>query len=710
MGENRGADGAGHVSTGAGLSALFAPRSIAVVGATAAPEKAGFAMMESLSGFGGDLLPVNPRAAAAGQQILGRPAHESVAAIGAGIDLAVIVVPPAAVPAALTDCGAAGVRAAVICAGGFAESGPEGARLQEQIQQIAEQAGIRLLGPNTSGFMNPAAGVFANFMPAVRELAPGPVSVVAQSGGVNLVLSFLLAQAGLGLRLGVGLGNAVDVSFPDVLDHLARDEGTTAVGLHVEGIADGPGVMAAVRRLAARKPVVALKVGRNDVGDFAQSHTGALTGSYELTCAALAQAGAVLVTDPTEMVDALTALAHLRLAPAANPGVGVITGQAGPGLIIADHLTGAGIAVPELQPATTARLAELLAPLTYQRNPVDTGRPSPAFPEVVGAVAADPGIDVLGVYALDEPGALDPAAALAAAEGRVVFASGGPAEVLRARATGLAGRGIPMVDAPDRLARALTAVVADARAQHQRTLDEPVTGLEQRMLGATPDEDAAKSLIAAAGLPLGARRVATTHAEARAALAELGGPLVVKVLHPRVLHKSDVGGVHVGVRDEQQLAAALAAIDAIEPPPEPGTGVAAPVRYLLERQAGPGTELIVGAVRDATFGPVVALARGGVEVELGSAAALRVAPVGHHGALAMVDALPAALLAGHRGAPPVDRGALARVITAVSELICTYPDVTEIDLNPVRATADGLVVLDALIITDPKVAPHAPVP
>ncbi len=704
MGENLRAGGAGD------LTALFEPRSIAVIGATAAAEKAGFAMMESLSGFGGDLYPVNPRAAAAGQEILRRPAYESVAAIGRAVDLAVIVVPPAAVPAALTDCGAAGVRAAVICAGGFAESGEEGARLQEEIQQVAQRAGIRLLGPNTSGFMNPAAGVFANFMPAVRELTPGPVSVVAQSGGVNLVLSFLLAQVGLGLRLGVGLGNAVDVSFPDVLDHLAQDAGTTAVGLHVEGISDGPGVMAAVRRLAARKPVVALKVGRNDVGDFAQSHTGALTGSYELTCAALAQAGAVLVADPTEMIDALSALAHLRLPPHPDPGVGVITGQAGPGLIIADHLTGAGVRVPELRPATTARLTELLPPLTYQRNPVDTGRPSATFPDVVGAVAADPGVDLVGVYALDEPGALDPAAALAAAEGRVVFASGGPAGVLRERAADLAARGIPMLDAPDRLARALTAVVADARAQHQRTLDEGGRALGHEVLGETPDEDGAKSLIAAAGLPLGPRRVAATQAEARAALAELGGPLVVKVLHPQVLHKSDVGGVHVGVRDEEQLAAALAAIDAIEPPVAPGAAGPTPVRYLLERQAGPGTELMVGAVRDATFGPVVVLARGGVDVELGSAAALRVAPVGHHAALAMVGALPPALLQGHRGAPPVDRDALARAITAVSELICTYADITEIDLNPVRATADGLVVLDALIITDPKVAPHVPVP
>ncbi len=676
------------------LTPLFRPRAIAVVGASTAPEKAGHAMMQALVDFPGPLYPVNPKAAAAGESVLGRPAIARPADADAPVDLAVLVVPPQAVPGALADCGAAGVRAAVVCAGGFAESGEAGADLQEEVASVARAHGIRLLGPNTSGFVDPAGRICANFMPAVRTLEPGSVAVLAQSGGVNLALGFLLQQAGVGLRLGVGLGNAVDVGFADVLDHLAADDGTTAVALHVEGVADGPALMAAVRRVTERKPVVALKVGRSDVGDFAQSHTGALTGSYELTRAALAQSGAVLVDTPGELVDALSVLSRTRLPASADPGVGVITGQAGPGLIIADTLASAGVRMPGLSAASRARLGDLLPPLTYQSNPVDTGRPGPTFPDVVATVAADPQIDVLGVYALDEPGALDPAAALDAAAGRVVFASGGPAEDLAARRADLAARGIALLDAPDRLARGLVALVADARARHARDEEgvaEHVTG--SRTLGRTLDEDAAKSLFETFGVRAGVRRVAASHAEAHRALAELSGPAVVKILDAEVLHKSDVGGVHVGVRSAEDLDAALRAIDAV-----PG---AEPRRYLLEEQAPDGVELLVGGLRDPVFGPVVVLGLGGVDVELAGSVATRVAPVTPAAARAMVRALPAPLLTGHRGQPPVDVDALASVITAVGEVLTSYGDVTEIDLNPVRMTAAGPVLLDALVVAQP---------
>ena len=683
------------------LTPLFQPRAIAVVGASAAPEKAGYAMMQSLAGFPGPVYPVNPKAAAAGESILGTPAIAAPADAAEQVDLAVLVVPPQAVPAALADCGAAGVRAAVVCAGGFAESGEAGERLQEETAAVARAHGIRLLGPNTSGFINPADAVCASFLPAVRTLQPGSVAVLAQSGGVNLALSFMLQQAGVGLRLGVGLGNAVDVGFADILDHLADDEQTTAVALHVEGVTDGAALMAAVRRVAERKPVVALKVGRSDVGDFARSHTGALTGSYELTRAALAQSGAVLVESPAELVDALSVLGRTRLPAAEDPGVGIITGQAGPGLIIADALASAGVRMPDLTEASTARLGELLPPLTYQRNPVDTGRPGATFPDVVATVAADPAIDVLGVYALDEPGALDPSTALDGVAGRVVFASGGPAEDLAVRAAALAERGIAMVDTPDRLARGLIALVGDARARHalEHETAAPAPG-EPRTLGATLDEDAGKSVLESLGVPAGARRVATTHDEAHRALAELGAPVVVKILDAEVLHKSDVGGVHVNVRSAEDLDAALRAIDAV--PAGTGstdTGSAGSRRYLLEEQAADGVELLVGGLRDEAFGPVVVLGLGGVDVELAGAVAHRVAPITPAAARAMVRALPPSLLAGHRGKPAVDVDALAAVITAVGEVLTTYGDATEIDLNPVRMTAAGPVLLDALVVT-----------
>jgi acetyltransferase len=680
--------------TDGGLESLFSPRRIAVIGASASEQKAGYAMMQSLSGFPGELLPVNPR----GGSILGHEAFANVGELPNGADLAVLVVPPEAVPAALEECAAAGVRAAVICAGGFAESGDAGADIQRRVVEAATAGGIRLLGPNTSGFINPIDRVCANFMPSVAELAPGGTAVVAQSGGVNLALSFMLAEADVGLRLGVGLGNAVDVGFTDVLDFLAEDDATTAIGLHIEGVGDGRAVAAAVRRAAERKPVVAFKVGKSDIGDFARSHTGALTGSYRLARQALAQAGAVIVDDPAEMIDALTALSRVRLPARANPGVGVVTGQAGPGLVIADTLAGAAVSVPTLATETTSALSRLLPPLTYQQNPVDTGRPSETFRGVLEAVAHDEAVDVLAVYALDEPGTLDPTQALSDLETPVLFASGGPRTVMRERRASLAAAGIPMFTSPDGVARGVAAVVADARAR-QRLLDTSAASAvtaprssSAASVGTMPDENQAKTLLDSLGLVTPQRRVATSPAEAAMAFAELEAPVVVKVLDASISHKSDVGGVHVGVRTREQLDLAIAAIDRI-----PGES---PRRYLLESQAESGTELIVGAIRDDTFGAVVLLGLGGVDVELGGEPVLRLAPLTESEARAAIDDLPASILAGHRGAPPVDREALARILVAVGGLIAGDDAITEIDLNPVRVTKSATLILDALIVTE----------
>src|SRR5579875_3485347 len=270
-----------------GLRPLLQPRSIAVVGASASPGKAGNALMRSLVSFSGPVYAVNPRT----REILGHRCVASVAEIAEPPDLAILVVPADAAPVALEDCGRAGVRAAVVCAGGFAES-PSGAALQEQVARTADRYGVRLLGPNTSGFVNPADGVFATFVSSVTSLRPGPVSIVARSGGVNLATCFLAANAGTGIRYGVGIGNGADVSFPDVLDFLAGDDATTAVGLHLEGITDGRLLCDAIARLSERKPVVVLKVGQAPVNDFAQSHTGAMLGDYTLAVSALSQSGA----------------------------------------------------------------------------------------------------------------------------------------------------------------------------------------------------------------------------------------------------------------------------------------------------------------------------------------------------------------------------------------------------------------------------------
>ncbi|HTK67232.1 MAG TPA: CoA-binding protein, partial [Pseudonocardia sp.] len=417
-----------------GLTGLFAPRGIAVVGVSRDPRKLGSTLARSLGGFaerGGHLALVNGR-------VPGLHASVAAAAQDAPIDLAMICVPAPASPDALAEAAAAGARAAVVCGGGFAESGAEGVGHQERLAAVVAETGIRLLGPNTSGFLAPYAGVTASFVPGVAQVRPGRVAVVAASGGVNHALAFLLTEAGHGVSLAVGLGNAVDVSAPDVLDHLVDDPATGAVALHIESVADGPRLVAAVSRLAESRPVVALVVGRHDIGAFAQSHTGALATSWRTTRAALAQAGAVLVGDERELVDAVGTLSVRRARPARRPGVGVVTAQAGPGLLLLDDLHGRDIRVPELAAATQGTLATLLPPLTFQSNPVDTGRPGPEFGRVLRTVAEDPEVDVVAAYALHEPDAVDLLAAVregAVPDVPVVLGVGGAgAEVARSRA------------------------------------------------------------------------------------------------------------------------------------------------------------------------------------------------------------------------------------------------------------------------------------
>lgn len=668
------------------LDALFAPKGIAVVGASRNPAKLGATMARSLSGFaerGGHLALVNSR---------DDTMYPSVAAAvkGGPVDLAVVCVPAATSAAVVAEAAAAGAGAAVICAGGFAEAGGPGIGFQADLAAVVAETGIRLLGPNTSGFLAPHAGVTASFVPGVAQVRPGRVAVVAASGGVNHALAFLLTEAGHGISLAVGLGNAVDVSAPDVLDHLLADPGTGAVALHIESVADGPRLVEAVRRLSAERPVVALVVGRHDIGAFAASHTGALATSWRTTRAALAQAGAVIVDDERELVDAVGALSVTRARPSQAAGVGVVTAQAGPGLLLLDDLRGRQANVPELARATQDTLATLLPPLTFQANPVDTGRPGPELGKIFHTVAMDPRIDVLAAYALYEPDAVDLVAA--AEEGRVpevpvVFGLGGTgADVVQQRRDLLAA-GIAVATDPRGVAAATGALLADARARNRPAVAATPAEVPDGIHG-PHDEDQAKSLLDRIGVRTTQRRACSSRAEAHAALGELGGPVAVKVLDASIPHKTEIGGVHLGIRTTAELDTAIDALDGIHAE-----------RYLVESMASGGVDLVVGARRDPVFGPILLLGLGGTTAEALADVAIRLAPIAPAEAVEMPAELAGhALLDGWRGGPVLDAAALSRVVAALGDLLVANPDLAEIEINPLRLTATGLVALDAVVI------------
>ncbi|KUO21339.1 acetate--CoA ligase family protein [Streptomyces dysideae] len=679
-----------------GLDALFAPRGIAVIGASRDPAKLGAALARSVAAFPGHVAPVNARDPEPASGV-----HASVeeAAEHGPVDLALVCLPARACADAVAEAAKAGARAAVVYGGGFAEAGPEGERYQRELADVAERTGIRLLGPNTSGFLAPGRGLTASFVPGAADVPTGRIAVVAASGGVNHALAFLLGEAGHGVSLAVGLGNSVDVTTADVLNHLADDPHTTAVALHIESVADGRRLTDAVARLAATRPVVALVVGRHDVGAFAASHTGALATSWRTTRAALAQAGAVLVDDERELVDAVGALSLVRLPAAADAGVGVVTAQAGPGLLLLDDLRGRRAAVPELGADTRRALAEVLPPLTYQANPVDTGRPGPGFAAVLDAVAADEAVDLIAGYALHEPGTFDLVEAVDTVRGSVplVLGVGGAGEDVRRVRRALLERGVPVAADPHGLAAMTGALLADARARRRTTAG---TGAPRVAVEPGPgpwDEDRAKTLLGALGVPTMPRRACADRAEAHRALAELPGPVAVKLLDAAVLHKTEIGGVRLGVRTPDELDAALDAIEAAGASPtrrQPHSQ-----RFLVESMAPAGVDLVVGARRDPVFGPVVLVGLGGTTAEALADVSIRLAPLGAEEAAAMPAELAGhALLDGWRGGPVLDRTALGETVAALGDLLAAHAGLAEIEINPLRLTAQGLVALDAVCI------------
>lgn len=674
------------------LRRLFDPKSIAVIGASADAAKAGSQALLSLRNFSGKVMGVHPRETA----LHGYPCYPDVESLPEAVDLAILAIPAANcidVVARLAKRGAGGV---FIISGGFGETGEAGAKLETELAAICASTGIRLLGPNTSGFVAPNVPLIASFVPGVEQLKPGRVAVIAQSGGVNLSLAFLLERLGEGVALAAGLGNAIDVGSADVLAMLAEDDNTTAIALHLEGVPNGRQLYDTLRRTTPKKPVVALVAGKADIGDFAVSHTGNLLGSRQRTVSALRQAGAVVVDTTEQLAQAAVALSYMRLPPKATTNAALITGQAGPGLLIADDLKSNGLDLPVLQPDTMSVLQRLLPPMTYVSNPIDTGRPGPTFPDVVKAVVEDPQIDIALVFGLNEPSVLDPAAALkpALANGKpIAFGTLGTLADLDAPLADLRAADILGVVGPERLALAATVLAADAKAQHLLAKRDAAANARPALTGAF-DESRAKELLGSYGVSSPRRTVVTSREAAKVAFDGMTKPVVAKIAANDIAHKTEVGGVIIGIANEQQLDAALNKIAAI-PTKDPG-------KVLLEEMAGEGIELIVGGVRDPSWGPIVMVGLGGIFAEALADTSLRLAPVTADQAADMLNDLRAKVVFdGFRGMAPVDRQALAETVIAIGALLNEHPEIAEIEINPLRVGAAGALALDALLHFEP---------
>jgi acetate---CoA ligase (ADP-forming) len=687
----------------ASLAALFAPRTVAVVGASADPSKVGGSVLANLraAGFEGCIVPVN----CARAEVQGLPAVPSVRDIDGPVDVAVIAVRADDVLAVLKDCAAAQVDAAVVISAGFGEAGAAGREREAELRAWLDGQHLRVVGPNTLGWIRPSRRLNLSFAPGTP--AAGPVGFFSQSGALCTAILDWARDHGIGFSLFASLGNQADVTETDVIRALAEDPETAVIAGYVEGVADGRAFFEALRDAAHRKPCILMKAGRSASGARAvSSHTGALAGADRVFDAAVRQAGAVRARSIEELFDLARALSTQPL-PRTRELV-IVTNGGGPGILAADAAADVGLTVAALPDTAQARVRAVLPPAASTTNPIDlVGDAGPArYGDVLRALD---GHSASHLVILSPQAATDAAgiarAVRAATRGWTVpiVASflGGPR--VRPGAQALEEQGIPCYPFPERGVRTLAAMALIAE-RRGRCGDDPVPGIDVAALAARVRVlraagrsrlgflDAAP-LLAAAGIPLASSRLAKTPEAAARVASELGVPVALKIVSPDISHKTDVGGVALDLRAPVAVREATAAMLAHVARARPDAAVEG---VLVQTMApGGGVELVLGAVRDPQFGPVVVVGFGGIYVEVLDDTAMRLAPIGAGEARRMLDELRLApLLTGARGRPPVALDALAETIARFSALAASAPEITELEINPLVATPDGVTAID----------------
>jgi acetyltransferase len=709
------------------LDAIFRPRSVAVIGATEKPGSVGRTILWNLlsSPFGGTVYPVNPTRPA----ILGVKAYPSVAAIGEPVDMAVIVTPPATVPGLVEECGAAGIRGVVVISAGFKEVGPAGVELERRILEAARGHGIRVVGPNCLGVMDPVGGMNATFATGIAR--PGRVGFVSQSGALLTAILDWAAQEAVGFSAIVSLGSMLDVGWGDVIDHLGDDPDTDSIVIYMETIGDARAFLSAAREVALHKPIIVIKPGRTaQAAKAAASHTGSLTGSDDVLDAAFRRAGVLRVDSISELFEVSEILA--KQPRPRGRRLTIVTNAGGPGVIATDALIGGGGELAGIGPETMEALNAILPPVWSHNDPIDVigDAPPELYAKTLDIVAADPGSD--GILVILTPQAMtDPTATarqltrFARIEGKPILASWmGGVEVAEGAAI-LRQAGIPTFAYPDTACvlfnhlwryddnlRSLYETpqlpVAPERGESRAEADRIVADVaaEGRTL---LTEYESKKVLAAYGIPITDTEIARTPDEAVAAAAAIGYPVVVKLLSRTITHKTDVGGVALNLRDAAAVREAWEAIRAsvaAKAGAEHFEGVT--VQPMIDWS---GYELIVGSSPDPQFGPVILFGMGGQLVEVFRDRALALPPLNTTLAHRLVDETRiATALGGVRGRRPVDRDILAALLVRFSELVAEQPRIAELDINPLLASPERIIALDARVVLHPASVADADLP
>ena len=699
------------------LDVFFSPKTVAVIGATEAPGSVGRTLLWNLvtNPFGGTVFPVNPKR----PSVLGVKAYASVSDIGEPVDLAVIVTPPPSIPGIIRECGENGVRGAIVISAGFKEIGPEGAELERQLLAAAQAADIRVIGPNCLGVMAPLTGMNATFATAIAR--PGSVGFISQSGALcTAVLDWSLKEM-VGFSAFVSVGSMVDVGWGDLIYHLGNDPKTKSIVIYMESIGNARAFLSAAREVALNKPIIVIKPGRTAAAaKAAASHTGALTGSDEVLEAAFRRSGVLRVNHIADLFYMAEVLS--KQPSPKGPRLTIVTNAGGPGVLATDALIMGGGELSELTPETMAAYNAVLPATWSHNNPVDIiGDASPErYAKALEIASKDPNSD--GMLVILTPQAMtDPTRTaeqlkpLAKQEGKPVLASWmGGVDVAAGEAI-LNQANIPTFPYPDTAARAFNYMWQ--YAYNLRSLYE-TPALPEDSATWTPDrklvdalvqkargegrtvltEFESKQILSAYGVPVAQTIVADQAAAAVQAANQIGYPVVLKLYSKTITHKTDVGGVQLNLGSAQAVERAFHAIrSAVAEQVGAAHFQGVTVQPMIKLKDS--YELIIGSSLDSQFGPVLLFGTGGQLVEVFKDRALALPPLNSTLARRMMEQTKILkALQGVRGRRPVDLAALELLLVRFSALVAEQRWIKEIDINPLLASPDGLIALDARVV------------
>lgn len=682
------------------LKGFFDPKSVTVIGVGREPGGVGRAVFDNLlsAGFDGPVYPVNPRA----DEIAGVRCYHSVAEIPTVPDLAVIALPADLCLDAVTQLGDVGVKAAIVISAGFKETGPAGAAMERALIVAAAERGVRLLGPNCLGLISTRTKLNASFSSTVPPA--GGIAFMSQSGALGTAILDWAAGAGIGLSAFVSLGNKADLDESDLIQAWTEDPDTRVVVAYLESIANGRRFVDVASTLVASKPLIVLKAGSSDAGARAvSSHTGSLAGSQTAYEAAFRKAGIIRADTVQDLFDFAEGFSKQPLP--AGPGLAILTNAGGPAIMATDACESLGVGLAGLERETTEALRAALPPAAAVYNPVDVLGDAKAdrYETAARILAADPNVrSILVILTPQAPTqaveTADAVAAVAKETGLTVFGCFMGDRAVAAGRSALSAAGVPSYEFPERAIKTLAAMeryrahlaAPQPQAQPVAADCEAVRGIIDEAHAArrmTITEERAAAVATAYGISVPAGGLARDVKEARLLAAKIGFPVAMKIASPDILHKSDLGGIRLGVTDLDMVTRAYGEL-------VDGARSRMPDALIwgvtVQQMIPAGREVIVGINRDPTFGPLVMFGLGGIYVEVMKDVTFRMCPVSPGEARAMVGEVKAfALLRGARGESPADIDAIVDVIVRVSALASDLDDILELDINPLMVMERG---------------------